>query len=254
MLYPVEGPSFNMFPHDGVWQDGVGRDSGSSTAEKTLVLACCDPAVGLLAAEYARVSGFRLLVFPRGGAAALDLLQNGLVHIAGLHRSTPEHPTRNADSVRAQFGGGFSLLRAARWQEGVALAADNRTRSLQSVARSSWRWALREPGSGARGCLDALLGDKPASGRMVGTHAAVAEAVRAGWADAGVCVQLAADQAGLNFIPVQTEALDFCFAPSLTHDARVQALIRLLRSRSHRRLVSELPGYDARETGDLTRL
>jgi molybdate-binding protein len=69
-----------------------------------------------------------------------------------------------------------------------------------------------------------------------------------------VCVQLAADEAGLNFLPVRTEMLDFCFADSLARDPRGQALIRLMRSRSHRRLVSELPGYDARETGELLQL
>ena len=250
-LYPVEGLSQNVVPHDGVWLDGVGRDSGSPVAETTLVVACCDPAIGLLAAEYARASGFRLLAFPQGGAAALDLLKRGLVHLAGLHRSTVEHPGRNAEAARAQLGDGSCLLRAAQWEEGVALAADDRTRSLQSIARGRRRWALREPGSGARECLDALLGDKSAAGRQVRSHAAVAEAVRAGWAEAGVCVRLAADEAGLNFLPVQTEALDFCFAASLKHDPRGQALIRLLRSRAHRRLVSELPGYDARETGEL---
>jgi molybdate-binding protein/DNA-binding XRE family transcriptional regulator len=253
-LYPVEGLSQNIVPHDGVWLGGVGRDSGSSIAETTLVVACCDPAIGLLAAEYARVSGFRLLAFPQGSAAALDLLKRGLVHLAGLHRSTVEQPGRNAEAARAQLGVGFYLLRAAQWEEGVALAADDRTRSLQSVARGGRRWALREPGSGARECLDALLGDKSASGRQVRSHAAVAEAVRAGWADAGVCVRLAADEAGLNFLPVQTEALDFCFAAALKHDPRMQALMRLLRSRAHRRLVSELPGYDARETGELVKL
>jgi molybdate-binding protein/DNA-binding XRE family transcriptional regulator len=241
LLYPVEGLSCNVAPHDGVWQDGIRRDVRTAVADTTLVLACCDPAIGLLATEYARASGFRLLVFPRGGAAAVDLLHRGLVHLAGMHRSTTAQPARNADSVRAHLGNGFSLLRAAQWQEGVALAADDRTRSLRTVARGQKRWALREPGSGARECLDSLLDDKPAPGRLVHSHAAVAEAVRAGWANAGVCVQLAAEEAGLNFIPVQTEALDFCFTTSLTHDPRVQALIRLLRSRVHRRLVSECP-------------
>ena len=254
VLYPIEGLSLTSVAHDGVWQDGIARDRASSLAEKSLVLACCDPAIGLLASEYARASGFRLLVFPRGGAAAMDLLKRGLVHLAGLHRSTSEQPDRNADSVRAQLGSGFCLLHAAQWQEGVALAAGDRTRSLQSVTRAEKRWALREPGSGARECLDALLGNRPAAGRLVASHTAVAEAVRAGWADAGVCVQLAADEAGLNFIPIQTEALDFCLPASLTRDPRVQALIRLLRSRAHRRLVSELPGYDARETGELVKL
>ena len=32
---------------------------------------------------------------------------------------------------------------------------------------------------------------------------------------------------------------------------RMQALVRLLRSRAYRRLLSELPGYDARQTGEL---
>jgi hypothetical protein len=37
--------------------------------------------------------------------------------------------------------------------------------------------------------------------------------------------------------------------------ARIKSsLIRLLRSRAHRRMVSELPGYDAHETGELPRL
>jgi molybdate-binding protein/DNA-binding XRE family transcriptional regulator len=253
-LYPVEGLSQSIVRHDGVWLGGVGRDNSSLVAETTLVVACCDPAIGLLAAEYARETRFRLLAFPHGGAAALDLLKRGLVHLAGLHRSTVEQPGRNAEAVRAQLGHGFCLLRAARWEEGVALAADDRTRSLRSIARGGRRWALREPGSGARECLDALLGDKSASGRQVRSHAAVAEAVRAGWAEAGVCVRLTADETGLNFLPVQTEALDFCFAASLKHDPRMQALIRLLRSRAHRRLVSELPGYDARETGELVTL
>jgi molybdate-binding protein len=82
------------------------------------------------------------------------------------------------------------------------------------------------------------------------THAAVAEAVRGGWADAGVCVRLAAEEAGLSFLPVRTETLDFCFSGALQHDPRIHALIRLLRDPSFRRLLGELPGYDTRWTGE----
>jgi hypothetical protein len=39
----------NDTPHDGVWQRGAAHDSGGAMAEETLVLACCDPAAGLLA-------------------------------------------------------------------------------------------------------------------------------------------------------------------------------------------------------------
>jgi molybdate-binding protein len=88
----------------------------------------------------------------------------------------------------------------------------------------------------------------------VNGHAAVAEAVRAGWAEAGVCVRFSAMEAGLKFLPVRHETLDLCFPTAFQHDPRIQALVRLLRSREHRRLVSELPGYDARETGELLAL
>ena len=253
LLYPVEAMALNPTPHDGVWQNGVLRDSGSA-AETTLAMASCDPAAGLLAAEYARASGFRLLVFPRGGRAALELLRRRLVHVAGLHYSTEAAPDRNAETVRAQFGGDCRLLRVAKWESGVALAADDRSRSAESVARRPLRWAARESGSAARECLDELLGKRRFAGREVNGHAAVAEAVRAGWAEAGVCARFSAAEAGLNFLPVRTETLDLCFPAAFQHDPRIQALVRLLHDRACRRLISELPGYDARETGGMLAL
>ena len=214
-------------------------------------MACCDPAAGLLAAEFARACGFRLLVFPRGGRAALKLLRQRLVHVAGLHYSTDGHPGRNAETARAQLGREGRLLRLARWESGLALAADDHSSSAQSAARRPLRWAAREPGSAARECLDELLGSRPFSGREVNGHAAVAEAVRAGWAEAGVCVRFSAVEAGVNFLPVRAENLDLCFPAAFQHDPRLQALVRLLRTRACRRFISELPGYDARETGEL---
>ncbi|MHC1763904.1 MAG: substrate-binding domain-containing protein [Verrucomicrobiia bacterium] len=252
LLYPVEALSLNPIPDDGLFVGGISRPRLRPAVETTLTVACCDPAAGLMAEEYARACGFRLLLFPRSGAAALELLRKGLVHVAGLHRSTPECPERNAETVRAQLGEGYNLLRAARWEEGVALATGSAARSLASAARTSRRWAAREPGSAARECLEELVGGRRFSGREVSGHAAVAETVRSGWADAGICVKLCAEEAGLTFLPVRKEALDLCFSNTLQHDRRIQALIRLLRSGSHRRLVSELPGYDARETGELT--
>ena len=251
LLYPVEAMALNPTPHDGVWQNGVLHENAPPLAEDTLVMASCDPAAGLLAAEYARASGFRLLVFPRGGKAALELLRRRLVHVAGLHYSTDESPNRNVETVRTQLAGDCRLLRMAQWDAGIALATDDRSRSAESVMRRSLRWAAREPGSAARECLDELLGSRRFSGREVSGHAAVAEAVRAGWAEAGVCVRFSAAEAGLNFLPVRTETLDLCFHAACQHDRRFQALVRLLRGRAYRRLISELPGYDAKQTGEM---
>jgi len=249
LLYPVESVGLNAVPHDGVWRGGLGHEAGEDLAGTTLVLACCDPAAGLLAAEYARTTGFRLIVFHRGGGDSIALLKSGLVHVAGLHRSTRQEPERNAETVRSQLGNGYRLVHVADWQEGIALNASTRFHSPESVARNVKRWALRETGSAARECLDELRTD--AHGRTVHSHAAVAEAVRGGWADAGICVQLSAEEAGLSFLPVRAETLDFCFADAMQGDPRVQALLRLLRSRGYRRMLDELPGYDARHTGEM---
>jgi molybdate-binding protein/DNA-binding XRE family transcriptional regulator len=250
-LYPVEMLPGSAWAHDGLCREKVLHEHSGWEPRQTLVLAGCDPAAGLLAAEYAAASGFRLLAFPRGGGAALELLQQGLVHVAALHRSTVEQPDRNAQTVREKLGGGYRLLRSADWEEGVALPAQDHTRSIAACARQVRHWAMREPGSAARECLDDLLGRPHASKRILLSHQAVVEAVRGGWAEAGVCVRLCAEDAGLRFLPVRHESLDLCFSAAMERDPRIQALVRLLRSRAHRRLIDELPGYDASHTGEM---
>ena len=49
--YPVEVSPLGLLPHDGLFQDGTFHEHARVTPEQTLVLACCDPAVGLIAQE-----------------------------------------------------------------------------------------------------------------------------------------------------------------------------------------------------------
>jgi molybdate-binding protein len=77
----------------------------------------------------------------------------------------------------------------------------------------------------------------------------VAEAVRAGWADVGVCHRLAAEEAGLGFLSVRTEAFDLCYPAAAAADPRVTGLVRVIRSPEYRRLLGELPGFDTATAG-----
>ncbi len=251
MLYPAETLSGSSWAHDGISRRGVLHERIARNPTRTLVLAGCDPAAGLLSAEYAAASGFRLLAFPRGGGAALDLLKQGAVHVAALHRSTAHLPQRNLETVRNQLGAGFRLLRCADWQEGVVLPRDSAARTVSSCVGKVRHWAAREIGSAARECLDELVHRRISSRCIVHSHQAVVDAVRSGWAEAGVCVQLSAVDGGLRFLPVRKESLDLCFPASLEHDPRLQALIRLLRSRAYRKLIDDLPGYEARHAGEM---
>lgn len=253
LAYPVESLAVAPAPHDGVWKRGeTGELPTSPYAGETLVLACCDPAVGLLAHALGREAGVRLLVLERGGLAALDLLRRGLVHLAGLHFSTTDHPDRNQEIAKRELGPGHHLIRVASWEEGLARPVSERRSGTATLSKRNITWALREPGSAARDCLDQFLCAKMVpAGRVVGGHSAVAGSVRSGWADAGVCVRLSAEEAGLAFQPLRTEALDFCLTEDSLGDPRIKALLRVLQSRDHRRLLKELPGYDASETGEV---
>jgi molybdate-binding protein len=215
-------------------------------------MATCDPSVGLLAAVLARSFGVRLLPLPRPSRSALELLGQGLVHVAGVHLSRADDADGNARIVHEKLGAGFRLLRAARWEEGIALSPQRKVTSLRAALRSNLSWIGRQDGSGARQCLDELLGGKERTLRcQASDHRGVAEAVRGGCADAGVCLRLVSEEAGLDFFSVREEAYDLCFPARIENDRRIQALLQVLRSNAYRRMLSELPGYGTAETGEL---
>jgi len=221
----------------------------STPSEETLVMACCDPAAGLLASQFAKMTGMRLLVIPRSSRKAVEMLKNGLVHLAGLHLSTEEEPDMNSQVIRESLGQGYAMMRVAKWQEGIAVSTIKKLRSARAAKKAKFTWIGREPGSGARQCLDRLLDDRRVIRRIAQHHRGVAEAVQLGWADAGVCVQLVSAEAGLDFLPVQEEAYDVCYSRSLADDRRIKAFLRVIRSAAYRKILSELPGYNCSETG-----
>ncbi|MGZ0706882.1 substrate-binding domain-containing protein [Coraliomargarita sp. W4R53] len=253
IFYPINGQAHAAHLHDGIWQAGETLPTSVPGMELTLVLASCDPASALTEAAYARESGYRLVSFAYNGMDSLTMLKQGLVHVAGLHRSNRERPNQNLETVRSVLGEGYCLIRGAFWEQGITFAPGHGLSSVAGVLDKAQIWAMREAGSVARDWLDVICAEmgQPPSGKEVHSHRAVADSIRMGWADAGVCVKLSAKEVDLSFLSLQEEALDFVFHESMIEDPRIQALIRLLQSKSYRRTLSELPGYDSRETGDL---
>jgi molybdate-binding protein/transcriptional regulator with XRE-family HTH domain len=255
LLFPVEPTAIGIVPHDGSHRSGDPERRSSSAQGDTVVIAGCDPAVGLLALELRRM-GLRVLPLTRSSRDALSLLERGLVHAAGLHWGSDRARDANAAVVSRTLGQGYTLLHLARWQEGVALSPSVRTRSTSVLARSRIRWVAREEGSGARRCLDRLLGSSRAARRfrhVAPDHRGVAQAIAGGWADAGIAVRLAAEEAGLGYVSVQQEDYDLCIPDRLRSEPAVLAVERALQSRaarSVRALYRELPGYDTRRMGE----
>jgi molybdate-binding protein len=80
-------------------------------------------------------------------------------------------------------------------------------------------------------------------------HRSVAEAIRNGWADAGVCLRLVSEEAGLRFFAVRGETYEWCLPGG--QDPLLHALQETVQSSAYRRLLDDLPGYDARECGEI---
>jgi molybdate-binding protein/DNA-binding XRE family transcriptional regulator len=252
LLYPIE-PTCMPLAHEGIFHEGRFEDRSQVPASDILVVASCDPALGLLANEYHRLSGFHILALQRPSREALSLLARGLVHVAGVHLERRGQHGGNAAAAREILGDAFCLLRTAFWQEGLAVASSRRVRSVQRAVDGRLRWVGREPGSAAGELQQELLCGRVPK-HVARGHRNLAEAVRAGWADVGVCVRLASEEAGLDFLTVREEACDLCFPAEGSGDPRVQALVETVQSPAYRLVIRDLPGYDVSQTGELERV
>jgi molybdate-binding protein/DNA-binding XRE family transcriptional regulator len=254
LLFPVEATAAGTIAHDArAAGPSVQSLPGAVPAERTLVMAGCDPTVGLLSRELAVRSAIRVLPLTRSSGEALELLRRGLVHVAGLHLCDPNGRSLNEATVRRTLGRGYRLLHVVRWEEGIAIAP-GRARSVASLLRGRARWVNREEGSGARRCLDHLLGSRRVPDgyeHVVQDHRAVAATVSSGWAEAGICVRPVAVESRLDFLSVQRETYDLCFSETFLEDPRAHALLAAVRSVSYRVLLKDVPGWDAKQTGDV---
>ncbi|HVJ85733.1 MAG TPA: substrate-binding domain-containing protein [Caulifigura sp.] len=249
LLVPVEGIASASTVHDVVASNEPDRAFDWRLARSTLVVASCDPAAGQMAAEYHALTGQRMIVVRRSSRQALELLRQGKVHVAGMHLATHGRRGTNAEIARDMLGNGYGIVRGASWKAGVATSGRLESASVRRLSVGGVRWVGRETGSGARQCLDEILGTERTYRHLARDHAGVVEAIRSGWADAGVCIELTSLEAGLAFRSVRTEDYDLVFAEASGGDPRIRGLLQLLESPRYRQIVGELPGYNSDETG-----
>src|SRR5262249_46486205 len=93
------------------------KDDGA--APKTLQLAGCDPAIGLLSRMVEKDSGVEVVSAAASSKLALKWLGEGKVHIAGTHLEDPKTGEFNLPFIRKAFpDGDFKVVTFARWEEG----------------------------------------------------------------------------------------------------------------------------------------
>jgi len=229
-------------------------------ARAQLIVMGCAPALGLLAARLGgEPAGVRLSWIQGPSGAALDALARGEVHVAGIHLLDEPSGQYNVPLVRRRFSDRRMLLvTLASWEQGIVVAPGNplKIRTAADLLRPKVRFVAREPGAGAHKLLERALragharpSDLPGTAQVARGHMEVAEAISLGVADAGIAIQGAALAYGLDFIPLAQERFDLVFPRELATDARVERLVDVLGSRTFRRELDCVGGYQTGASG-----
>ena len=76
VVYPLEETGLGAIPHHGVFQNGEFHDRPDKDALTVLVIASCDPAIGLLA-DRLRTVGVRLIALQRSSRERWNCWRRG---------------------------------------------------------------------------------------------------------------------------------------------------------------------------------
>ena len=194
-----------------------------------------------------------------GSLGGLVALRDGLCHLAGSHLLDPasgEYTLPYVDRILA--GADVSVIRLAYRDQGLIVAPGNPLglKDIEDLTRAGVRYVNRQRGAGTRVLLDHELrqrgiGPDAIDGyaREEPTHLAVAAAVAAGRADAGLGIMAAAKAFGLDFLPVTREPYDLVVSAGEAGGPRLAPLWELLRSERFRASVRDLGGYGTEEMG-----
>ncbi len=251
---------------DGVAAGKAGKD-GKTTVdilhtehelENRILVAGCDPAISILA-RHLRPAGIELVLAHRNSSQSLQLLKQGLVHVAGTHLKDETSGESNLPEIKRQFPSGkIAVISFSVWEEGIVVARGNpkRIEGIADLTRPDISLMNRESGSGCRMLLDSHLKRLGISGRRVRGydqialgHLPAAWHVHSGAADCCIATRAAAKVYGLSFLPLISGRYDLAIRKKHLSLPGVQTLLDALNRSSFRRDLESFGGYDTKTAG-----
>lgn len=209
-----------------------------------VVVAGCDPIVGLASRLLEAASGPRVMPVATSSATAAAVLAAGRSHAVTVHGPDPH---------RADGPGEVRRWHIARWRVGLAAPADLPDGWVEDALAGRIEVVHREPGAGAQAAFErARAADAaaptPLRGPRVGGHA---EAAWRAVTDRMVAVTIepAALANGLAFHPLETHTSELWVAADHTDNPLLHTFMNeLVGERVHRRLAA-IGGYDLTHNG-----
>jgi molybdate-binding protein/DNA-binding transcriptional regulator YhcF (GntR family) len=249
------------------WREARAR---RASAPRTGLAAAADPrlvrvggshdlSLELLAGRLRGAAGVTLHLQMSSSLGGLFALASGDCDLAGCHLLDAESGDYNVPFVRRVLPGErIALVTLAAREQGLIVAADNprRIAGLADLARREVRFVNRPRGTGTRVLFDRLLADAGVPVEAIDgyrreepSHLAVAGAVAADAADAGLGIRAAARALGLGFVPLAHERYELALRAETARQPTVRVVLAALREHAFSAAVEALDGYDTRETG-----
>jgi molybdate-binding protein/DNA-binding XRE family transcriptional regulator len=262
--------SWGLQPTDAVYLEPCHSGKGRANAKVRLLnenwknpgrilLAGCDPSASLLAHALER-QGYELVIAYENSSRALDLLHEGLVHVAGTHLAEKAGDKTDLLPITKMFPrSSIAVLFYAKWQEGLVVAEGNpkKITGIADLVRKNVQITNREPGAGCRRLLDDLLkAHGIESSRVKGYDRSTlgqlpaARLVQSGEVDCCIGTQAAALTLGLTFLPLAEKPYLLVLRRAHLALPPVEALVGMLGRAAFRREVEACVGYDMRVAGN----
>lgn len=222
--------------------DGPAWLPGAST--DGVVIAGCDPLLGLASGLLERTSHHRVLVVHASTGAALDALAAGRLHGAVVHGPVGKLPKPPS---------GIRRFHIARWQVGLASRQRGGPPSIAQLAERSSKVVQREPGAGTQDALERALravGADRLPGPVAKGHLDVARRIVHGGVGTGVTMEAAAIAYDLGFAPLEEHAIELWSDQRWVDLPAMQALLGLLGSAALTERAKALAGYELDGCGD----
>lgn len=215
--------------------------------------------------ESAAARGLHLDIRFTGSVDAIRALNDGRCAIAGFHviEGADDQSIASATYRPLLQPGRHKLIGFARRTQGLMLAPGNPLAigTLTHLAARGLRFVNRAPGAGTRVVLDELLGrenlrpaDLPGYAREEPSHAAVAQAVASGSADAGLGLASAALACGLAFVPMAHERFYLAVLKDALDQPASRRLREILQAPAWQAQLRTLAGYEPCDSGSVLSL
>lgn len=196
-----------------------------------------------------------------GSTGGLMALKTGETHMAPTHLLDMETGEYNVSYLRKYVPTKkIALVKCVNRIQGFMVKKGNPKdiNKFEDLLREDIKFVNRQRGSGTRLLLDYNLNKlninpKNLNGyyREEFTHLAVAAAVNAGDADAGLGVYSAATMLGLDFIPVCNEEYDLAIPEEYFDSEIIKEFIETIQSKEFKDALDKLGGYDYSNAGTI---